>query len=122
MSFKKAQKELNKHLRSGYKGANDRKVAGRVIPLGDRFYIRQFQENNTSAVVIPSRAEQDKKSQGVVEEIGTGDKIQDFCKKHDLKVGDHVVYQLYSGDTIVEDKDKEERRVIDYDLILAKIV
>jgi chaperonin GroES len=117
---KQADNDLKRHLNRIYRGTDDRAVkkGKKIIPLGDRYYIRQFQENTNQAVVIPDRAEQEKKAQGIIEEVGDGEKVA----KMNIKKGDTVIYGMYSGDLVQVDGDKNQYLLVESDMILAKIV
>lgn len=73
-----------------------------IKPLGDRILVKLLvaEEVTKSGIVLPGTAEKEKKEQGEVIAIGTGEKI----KKLHLKVSDKVLFGKYSGDDVEMDK------------------
>jgi chaperonin GroES len=73
-----------------------------IKPLGDRVLVKPLttEEVTKSGIVLPDTAEKEKKEQGQVVAIGSGDKI----KKLHLKVGDKVLFGKYAGEEVEIDK------------------
>lgn len=73
-----------------------------IKPLGDRVLVRQLKQEEVtkSGIVLPDTAEKEKKAQGEVIAIGSGEKIG----KLNLKVGDKVLFGKYSGDDVELDR------------------
>lgn len=65
-------------------------------PLGDRIVVKPAtqEEVTKSGIVLPDTVDKEKKEQGEVIAIGTGEKIV----KLGLKLGDVVLFGKYSGD------------------------
>ncbi len=65
-------------------------------PLGDRIVVKPAtqEEVTKSGIVLPDTVDKEKKEQGEVIAIGTGEKIT----KLGLKLGDVVLFGKYSGD------------------------
>ena len=73
-----------------------------IKPLGDRVLVKPLtmEQTTKSGIVLPDSAEKEKKEQGEIVAIGSGEKIQ----KLNLKVGDKVLFGKYSGDDAQIDK------------------
>jgi chaperonin GroES len=83
-------------------------------PLGDRIVVKPAtqEEVTKSGIVLPDTVDKEKKEQGEVIAIGTGEKII----KLGLKVGDVVLFGKYSGDE-VEVEDTEYKILKDEDVL-----
>jgi len=70
----------------------------KVRPLGNRILVKQSTEGEVTAsgIVLPDTAEKEKKAQGKIVEVGTGEAIA----RLGLKVGDTVVFGKYAGEEI----------------------
>ncbi|MFA6909476.1 MAG: co-chaperone GroES [Patescibacteria group bacterium] len=71
-------------------------------PLGDRVIVKttKGEEVTKSGIVLPDTVEKEKKEEGEIIAIGSGEKVA----KLGLKVGDVVIFGKYSGDEIeIED-------------------
>ncbi|MBA4729500.1 MAG: co-chaperone GroES [SAR86 cluster bacterium] len=80
----------------------------KLRPLQDRIVVKRQDEETTSAggIVLPGSATE-KPQQGEVVAVGPGKKIEDgSLVPVDLKVGDHVVFGQYGGNTVKIDGDE----------------
>lgn len=87
----------------------------KLRPLGDRVVIKPSpqEEMTKSGIILPDSADKEKKAEGEVVAIGSGEKIA----KLNLKVGDKVVYSQYGGSEFkIEDV---EFKVLSEDDLLA---
>ncbi|USN53637.1 MAG: co-chaperone GroES [Candidatus Nomurabacteria bacterium] len=83
-------------------------------PLGDRIVVKPSTEEEVtkSGIVLPDTVEKEKKEQGEIVAIGSGEKIQ----KLGLKVGDMVVFGKYAGDEF-EHEDVEYKILKEEDVL-----
>jgi chaperonin GroES len=96
-----------------------------IKPLGNRILVKQLttEETTKSGIVLPATADKEKKAQGTVVAMGSGEPIT----KSGLKIGDVVVFGKYSGDEIEieENGQKVEYKILsiggDRDEVLAII-
>ena len=67
-------------------------------PLGDKIVVKPAtqEEVTKSGIVLPDTVDKEKKEQGEVIAIGSGEKIQ----KLGIKIGDVVLFGKYSGDEV----------------------
>lgn len=83
-----------------------------VKPLGNRVLVEPLKEEETTAsgIVLPSGGDKEKKAQGKIVAVGSGEEVA----KLGLKVGDIVVFGKYSGDEVevTEDGKKKEYKVL----------
>ena len=80
----------------------------KLRPLQDRVVVKRKDEETTSAggIVLPGSATE-KPQQGEVVAVGPGKKTNDEdVVPVDLKVGDHVVFGQYGGNTVKIDGDE----------------
>ena len=80
----------------------------KLRPLQDRVVVKRKDEETTSAggIVLPGSATE-KTQQGEVVAVGPGKKTNDGdIVPVDLKVGDHVVFGQYGGNTVKIDGDE----------------
>ncbi|RJO58959.1 co-chaperone GroES [Candidatus Parcubacteria bacterium] len=84
-------------------------------PLGDRIVVKPAtqEEVTKSGIVLPDTVDKEKKEQGEVIAIGSGEKIQ----KLGLKTGDLVLFGKYSGDEVKV--ENEEYKILKDEDILA---
>ena len=77
-----------------------------VKPLGNRILVKQMstEEVTASGIMLPASEDKEKKTQGTIMALGTGDAIS----KLGLKVGDVVVFGKYAGDEIEVDEDNQK--------------
>ncbi len=100
----------------------------KIKPMGNRVLVKQSttEEVTKSGIVLPETADKEKKAQGTIVALGTGDEIA----QSGLKIGDVVVFGKYSGDEIEIDEDgkKVEYKILsigeekDESEVLATIV
>jgi chaperonin GroES len=83
-------------------------------PLGNRIVVKPAtqEEVTKSGIVLPDTVDKEKKEQGEVIAIGSGEKIV----KLGLKIGDVVLFGKYSGDE-VEVEDTEYKILKDEDVL-----
>ena len=80
----------------------------KIRPLQDRVVVKRRDEETTSAggIVLPGSATE-KPQQGEVVAVGPGKKSEDGKNTPvDLKVGDHVVFGQYGGNTVKIDGEE----------------
>ena len=88
----------------------------KLVPLGDRIVIKQFEaEETTKSGIILTTSAQEKPSQAVVVAVGPGTKDVDM----EVKVDDVVVYSKYAGTEVK--LDGEEFIVLKQSDVLAII-
>lgn len=87
-------------------------------PLGDRIVVKPAtqEEVTKSGIVLPDTVDKEKKEQGEVIAIGTGEKIT----KLGLKLGDIVLFGKYSGDEV--EVDDTEYKILKDEDVLAILV
>ncbi len=80
----------------------------KVKPIGDRILVETLKQEEVTAsgIVLPANVEKDKKSQGKIVALGSGEEI----KKLGLKEGDTVVFGKYSGEDI--EVDRQELKIL----------
>ena len=85
----------------------------KLKPLGDRVVVKPLEEEEVTkaGIVLPDTVEKEKKEQGKVLSIGTGDKIT----KLGLKEGDTVLFGKYAGEDVTVDE-------VDYKVLEEKDV
>lgn len=86
----------------------------KLKPLGDRIVVKPVtqEEVTKSGIVLPDTVEKEKKEQGEIVSIGSGEKIT----KLNLKVGDTVIFGKYAGDEVTLD-DIEYKVLKDEDVL-----
>jgi chaperonin GroES len=86
-----------------------------IKPLGDRVLVKPVKEEEVTAsgIVLPDTVDKEKKAEGEVVAVGTGEKVQ----KLSLNVGDRVLYGKYSGDEV--DVEGEEFKILNHDDVLG---
>lgn len=86
----------------------------KLRPLGDRIVVmpKTEEEVTKSGIVLPDTVEKEKKEEGKVMAIGTGEKIT----KLGLKEGDTVMFGKYSGEDVTVD-DVEYKVLKDEDVL-----
>ena len=80
----------------------------KIRPLQDRVVVKRQDEETTSSggIVLPGSATE-KPQQGEVVAVGPGKKSEDGKNTPvDLKVGDHVVFGQYGGNTVKIDGEE----------------
>lgn len=92
-----------------------------IRPLYDRVVIKRIEQQRTTAsgIVIPDTAAE-KPEQGEVVAVGSGKVLQDgSVRALEVKVGDHVLFGKYAGQTVKV--DGEELLVMREDDIMGVI-
>jgi len=83
-----------------------------IKPLGNRILVKQStqEEVTASGIVLPDTAEKEKKAQGKIVAIGSGEMVA----RLGLKVGDTVVFGKYAGEEIEmgTGSDKQEYKIL----------
>jgi chaperonin GroES len=83
-----------------------------IKPLGNRILVKQStqEEVTASGIVLPDTAEKEKKAQGKIVAVGSGEAIGRLS----LKVGDTVVFGKYAGEEIEtgSGSSKEEYKIL----------
>lgn len=92
-------------------------MAPKLKPLGDRVIVKPATEEEVtkSGIVLPETAEREKKEEGEIVAIGSGEKIM----KLGLKVGDRVLFGKYAGDEV--EIDDVEYKVLKEEDVLAVV-
>jgi len=88
-----------------------------IKPIGDRVLIRPVAEEEVtkSGIVLPDTIDKEKKAEGEIVAIGSGEKVS----KLGLAVGQRIVFGKYSGEEIKVEKD--DYKIVNHDDILAVI-
>ena len=79
-----------------------------IRPLYDRVVIKRIEQQRTTAsgIVIPDTATE-KPEQGEVVAVGSGKVLQDgSVRALEVKVGDHVLFGKYAGQTVKVDGEE----------------
>ena len=86
----------------------------KLRPLGNRIVVEPLSEEETtkSGIILPDTVDKEKKAEGKVTAIGSGEKIT----KLGLKVGDKVIFGKYSGEE-VEIEKVEYKFIKDEDIL-----
>lgn len=83
-----------------------------VKPIGNRILVKPVKEEEVtkSGIVLAATSDKEKKAQGTIVAVGSGDEIT----KLGLQVGNTVVFGKYSGDEVEVDEDgtKVEYKVL----------
>ncbi|WP_251865187.1 co-chaperone GroES [Achromobacter sp. Marseille-Q4962] len=80
----------------------------KIRPLYDRVIVKRIEKERTTAsgIVIPDSAAE-KPEQGEVLAVGSGKVLQDgSVRELQLKVGDHVLFGKYAGQTVKVDGEE----------------
>lgn len=87
-----------------------------IKPLGDRVLVKvmETEQMTASGIVLPDSAKE-KKAEGEVIAIGSGEKIT----KLGLSVGDIVLFGKYSGDEV--EVEKVEHKILEHKDVLAVV-
>lgn len=77
-----------------------------IKPIGNRILVKQLstEEVTKSGIVLPATADKEKKAQGKIVAVGSGEEIG----KLGLKPGDIVVFGKYAGDEVEVDENGEK--------------
>lgn len=89
----------------------------KLKPLGDRIIVKpaKGEEVTKSGIVLPDTVEKEKKEEGEVVAVGSGEKVQ----KLGLKNGDHVLFGKYAGEDV--EVDGVEYKVLKEEDVLATV-
>ena len=88
--------------------ATKKKSKVKLQPLGDRVVVERdsLEEVTAGGIVLPDSA-QDKPARGKIVSIGDGRLLDDGTRsKFQVKVGDHVLFSSYAGETFKIDDDE----------------
>ncbi|MBP6943031.1 MAG: co-chaperone GroES [Candidatus Buchananbacteria bacterium] len=88
-----------------------------IRPLGDRVLVRPIAEEEVtkSGIVLPDTVDKEKKAEGEIVSIGSGEKIA----KLNLSVGQKVLFGKYSGEEI--SVEAVEYKILNHEEVLAVI-
>jgi len=88
-----------------------------IKPLGDRVLVKPLvsEEATPSGILLPDTADKQKKEQGEVVAIGSGEDVV----KLGLQVGDKVIFGKYSGEEV--QIDKIDYKFLKDDEVLGKV-
>ncbi len=105
------------------KAAKKKKSGGKLKlqPLGDRVVVERDESEEVTAggIVLPDTAK-DKPARGTIVSVGDGRLLEDGTRApFQVKVGDHVLFSSYAGDTF--EMDDRELVLMREDDILAVI-
>lgn len=94
---------LIKRRNQNIEGGNEMKLK----PLGDKVVLRQMEAEETtkSGIVLPGNA-QEKPQQAEVIAVGPGGVVDGKEVEMQVKEGDKVIYQKYSGTNVKLDKEE----------------
>ena len=85
-----------------------------IKPLGNRVLVKPIKEEQIKGgIVLPDTAEKQRKEQGEVVAVGTGEDIV----KLGLKPGDKVLFGKYSGEEL--EVEGEDFRFLNHEDVLA---
>lgn len=87
----------------------------KLQPLGDRVVVKpvKAEEVTKSGIIVPETVDKEKKTEGEIVAIGSGEKIA----KLNLKVGARVIYSQYGGSDYT--LDKQEYKILSDEDLLA---
>ena len=87
----------------------------KIKPLGDRVLVKPVKEEEVtkSGIVLPDTVDKEKKAEGEILAIGTGEKV----KALGLKPGDTVIYGKYGGDEV--EINGEECKILTHEDVLG---
>ena len=87
----------------------------KLKPLGNRVVVEPVTEEETtkSGIILPDTIDKEKKAEGKIVAIGSGEKI----KALDLKVGDRVLFGKYAGEEVTV--EKVEYKILSDEDVLA---
>ncbi len=88
-----------------------------IKPLGDRVLVepKKEKEMTASGIVLPDSHDKEKKAEGEIVALGSGEKLA----KLNLKIGDKVIFAKWGGDDF-KDGDKDYK-ILNHDQVLAVI-
>ncbi len=87
-----------------------------IKPLGDRVLVAATpeEEMTKSGIILPDTAKE-KKAEGEIIALGTGEKLE----KLSLRIGQKVIYSKYAGDEVKQ--DGHEYKILGHDDLLAVV-
>ena len=90
----------------------------KLVPLGDRVVLKQFEAEETtkSGIVIPGQSKE-KPQQAEIVAVGPGGTVDGKEVKMNVTVGQKVIYSKYAGTSV--ELDDEEYIIVKQDDILA---
>ena len=90
----------------------------KIVPLGDRVVLKQFEEEETtkSGIILAAKS-QEKPQEAEVVAVGPGGMVDGKEVTMQVKVGDKVIYSKYSGNEVK--LDDEEYIIVKQNDILA---
>jgi len=88
-----------------------------IKPLGDRVLVKPFEEEKVteSGIIMPDTVDKEKKAEGVVVALGSGEEL----KKLDLKIGDKVLFEKWGGEDVKS--DGLNYKILPFDKMLAVV-
>ena len=77
-----------------------------IKPIGDRVLVKptKAEEVTASGIVLPETVDKEKKAEGEIVAVGTGEAIA----RLGLKVGSKIIYKKWGGEEIKIGKGKDE--------------
>lgn len=86
----------------------------KLRPLGNRVIVQPLteEEKTKTGIILPDSVDKEKKAEGKVIAIGSGEKITKF----NLTVGDRVIFGKYAGEEVKVD-DHEYKILTDEDVL-----
>jgi chaperonin GroES len=99
--------------------ATKEKSKVKLVPLGDRIVVQRevSQEKTTGGIFLPDSAK-DRPTRGRVVNVGDGRVLENGSRSSlQVKVGDHVLFTSYAGETI--EVDGEEYLLMNESEVLA---
>lgn len=89
----------------------------KVKPIGDRVVVEFITEEDAtkSGIILPDTVDKEKKAEGKIIAIGSGEKVS----KLGVKEGEKVLFGKYAGEDIKV--DEIEYKILNHDEILAVI-
>ncbi len=87
-----------------------------IRPIGDRILVTPIKEEEVtkSGIILPDTA-QEKKAEGLIDAIGTGEKVA----KLGLSIGQRIIFSKYGGDDVKV--DNREYKILGHDDVLAVV-
>lgn len=88
-----------------------------IKPLGDRVLVKPKLEEEVTehGIVLPDTVEKEKKAEGEIIAIGSGEKVA----KLGLKIGDKVIFEKWGGEEV--EIEGVDHKILDHEKILAII-
>ncbi|MDD5110110.1 MAG: co-chaperone GroES [Patescibacteria group bacterium] len=89
----------------------------KLRPLGNRVIAQPLteEEKTKTGIILPDTVDKEKKAEGKIIAIGTGEKITKF----NLKVGDRVIFGKYAGEEVKV--DNVEYKILTDEDVLAVV-